>query len=114
MFQIHEIAVNPKFNVENLKRGDNVYESVKATMHRAYWDTLREKMLGQPDEFNDNQAFTLLEDLKGVLKEFFASNNLPNAATAIDDILNIVVNSRHVYFPIYPHALTGPSEDAAV
>lgn len=65
-------------------------------MHRAYWDSLREKMLGQPDEFNDNQAFTLLEDLKGVLKEFFASNNLPNAATAIDDILHMVDDSHQL------------------
>jgi len=40
---IHEIAIDPKFDVESLKKGDAVHEAVKESMHRAYWELLKKE-----------------------------------------------------------------------
>ena len=61
---VHQIAVDPKCTVEDLKQRDPLYEQFKSSMHRAYWDLLRDDLGKEPP--NNEHAFTLLKDLKKV------------------------------------------------
>ncbi|XP_028042954.1 T-complex protein 11-like protein 1 [Bombyx mandarina] len=59
----HEIAVDNDFKLEPFDPPDNSYQKlVKETMHRAYFDILREQLNSNPPEYK--QALILLEDVK--------------------------------------------------
>ncbi|XP_072945317.1 T-complex protein 11-like protein 1 isoform X1 [Epargyreus clarus] len=59
----HEIAVDQDFKLEPFEPPDNSYQKlVKETMHRAYFDILREQLNSDPPEYK--QALVLLEDVK--------------------------------------------------
>ncbi|VVD00337.1 T-complex protein 11-like protein 1 [Leptidea sinapis] len=59
----HEIAVDQDFKLEPFEPPDNSYQKlVKETMHRAYFDLLREQLNSDPPEYK--QALILLEDVK--------------------------------------------------
>ncbi|XP_059061041.1 T-complex protein 11-like protein 1 isoform X1 [Achroia grisella] len=59
----HEIAVDQDFKLEPFEPPDNSYQKlVKETMHRAYFDILREQLNSDPPEYK--QALILLEDVK--------------------------------------------------
>lgn len=59
----HEIAVDKDFKLEPFEPPDNSYQKlVKETMHKAYFDILREQLNADPPEYK--QALVLLEDVK--------------------------------------------------
>ncbi|XP_075982121.1 T-complex protein 11-like protein 1 [Anticarsia gemmatalis] len=59
----HEIAVDQDFKLETFEPPDNSYQKlVKETMHKAYFDILREQLNSDPPEYK--QALVLLEDVK--------------------------------------------------
>ncbi|KAL4713415.1 hypothetical protein ACJJTC_010400 [Scirpophaga incertulas] len=59
----HEIAVDTDFKLEPFEPPDNSYQKlVKETMHKAYFDILREQLNSDPPEYK--QAIILLEDVK--------------------------------------------------
>ncbi|CAB3251704.1 unnamed protein product [Arctia plantaginis] len=59
----HEIAVDQDFKLEPFEPPDNSYQKlVKETMHKAYFDILREQLNSDPPEYK--QALILLEDVK--------------------------------------------------
>ncbi|RVE53049.1 hypothetical protein evm_002347 [Chilo suppressalis] len=59
----HEIAVDSDFKLEPFEPPDNSYQKlVKETMHKAYFDVLREQLNSDPPEYK--QALVLLEDVK--------------------------------------------------
>ncbi|XP_063831726.1 T-complex protein 11-like protein 1 [Ostrinia nubilalis] len=59
----HEIAVDNDFKLEPFEPPDNSYQKlVKETMHKAYFDILREQLESDPPEYK--QALVLLEDVK--------------------------------------------------
>lgn len=59
----HEIAVDQDFKLEPFEPPDNSYQKlVKETMHKAYFDILREQLKSDPPEYK--QALVLLEDVK--------------------------------------------------
>ncbi|CAH4001920.1 T-complex protein 11-like protein 1 [Pieris brassicae] len=59
----HEIAVDQDFKLEPFEAPDNSYQKlVKETMHRAYFDILREQLNSDPPVYK--QALVLLEDVK--------------------------------------------------
>ncbi|OWR53233.1 hypothetical protein KGM_213764 [Danaus plexippus plexippus] len=59
----HEIAVDQDFKLEPFEPPDNSYQKlVKDTMHKAYFDILREQLNSDPPEYK--QALVLLEDVK--------------------------------------------------
>ncbi|XP_047027611.1 T-complex protein 11-like protein 1 isoform X2 [Helicoverpa zea] len=59
----HEIAVDQDFKLEPFEPPDNSYQKlVKETMHKAYFDILREQLNSEPPEYK--QALVLLEDVK--------------------------------------------------
>ncbi|GBP42500.1 T-complex protein 11-like protein 1 [Eumeta japonica] len=59
----HEIAVGHDFKLEPFEPPDNSYQKlVKETMHKAYFDILREQLNSDPPEYK--QAFILMEDIK--------------------------------------------------
>ncbi|CAG9782538.1 unnamed protein product [Diatraea saccharalis] len=59
----HEIAVDNDFKLEPFEPPDNSYQKlVKETMHKAYFDILREQLNSDPPEYK--QALVLLEDVK--------------------------------------------------
>lgn len=61
---VHEIAVDPEFNVEDFQRKDKVYEVVKSNFHKAFWDLLREDFAKTPPCYEN--AFKCLNDLREV------------------------------------------------
>ncbi|XP_063366142.1 T-complex protein 11-like protein 1 [Cydia amplana] len=59
----HEIAVDNDFKLEPFEPPDNSYQKlVKETMHRAYFDILKEQLDSDPPCYK--QALVLLEDVK--------------------------------------------------
>ncbi|XP_068623106.1 T-complex protein 11-like protein 1 [Battus philenor] len=59
----HEIAVDQDFKLEPFEPPDNSYQKlVKETMHKAYFDLLREQLNSDPPEYK--RALVLLEDVK--------------------------------------------------
>lgn len=59
----HEIAVDNDFKLEPFEPPDNSYQKlVRETMHKAYFDILREQLNSDPPEYK--QALVLLEDVK--------------------------------------------------
>lgn len=59
----HEIAVDQDFKLEPFEPPDNSYQKlVKETMHKAYFDILREQLNADPPVYK--QALILLEDVK--------------------------------------------------
>lgn len=63
MALFHEIAFDPEFKLEPFVPPDDSYHKlVKDTMHRAFFDILRNELNSDPPEFK--QALVLLEDVK--------------------------------------------------
>lgn len=59
----HEIAVDQDFKLEPFVPPDNSYQKlVKETLHRAYFDILREQLNSDPPQYK--QALILMEDVK--------------------------------------------------
>lgn len=63
---VHQIAIDPKCKVEDLKPKDPIFEQVKTNMHNAFWELLREDLLSKKSPKFEH-AFSLLNDLKLVI-----------------------------------------------
>uniref|UniRef100_A0A915DSI5 Uncharacterized protein n=1 Tax=Ditylenchus dipsaci TaxID=166011 RepID=A0A915DSI5_9BILA len=90
---VHEIAVDPKFNVEDFQKRDPIYSTVKTTMHKAYWEKLRTDV--EKDLPDYGHAFNLLADLRNeIVDQISTMGNLTNALTAVQEVLdlNILTN----------------------
>jgi len=61
----HEIAVNKDFQLPKIQPSNQVEETVKEIMQRAFWDHLKEELEADPPEFK--QAMVLLTEIKGML-----------------------------------------------
>lgn len=91
---VHQIAVDPKFKVEDLKSQDPLYETIKLNMHKAYWDLLRDDLSNNPQK--NEHGFMLLKDLKTMIIEHLESNNLKNVIAAIEEALDLD-HLRHMF-----------------
>uniref|UniRef100_A0A914BV58 T-complex 11 n=1 Tax=Acrobeloides nanus TaxID=290746 RepID=A0A914BV58_9BILA len=58
----HEIAIDPNFRLENMKKRDPIEEAVQKTMRAAYWDKLREDLQHDPPDYS--HCLVLLVDMK--------------------------------------------------
>ncbi|XP_026806219.1 T-complex protein 11-like protein 1 [Rhopalosiphum maidis] len=60
---VHEIAVNENFKLEPQEPPNNsLMKQVKDTMHKAFWELLREQLNNDPPEYT--QAMTLLSEIR--------------------------------------------------
>lgn len=60
---VHQIVVDENFRLEKAEPEPNTIQKViKDTMHKAFWDVLREELASEPPSYN--QAFILLEEIK--------------------------------------------------
>uniref|UniRef100_A0A1Y1KKC3 T-complex protein 11-like protein 1 n=1 Tax=Photinus pyralis TaxID=7054 RepID=A0A1Y1KKC3_PHOPY len=63
MALVHQIAVDKDFRLERAEPPPNTVEKVvRDTMHRAFWDILKEELAEDPPNYT--RAFTLLENIK--------------------------------------------------
>lgn len=62
MALVHQIAVDKDFRLERAEPASSVQKIVKDTMHKAFWDLLREQLTEDPPNFT--QALVLLENIK--------------------------------------------------
>ncbi|KAF2905642.1 hypothetical protein ILUMI_00532 [Ignelater luminosus] len=63
MALVHQIAVDKDFRLERAEPAANsVQKVVKDTMHKAFWDLLRQQLAEDPPNYT--QALTLLENIK--------------------------------------------------
>ncbi|KAF5284567.1 hypothetical protein FQR65_LT02393 [Abscondita terminalis] len=63
MALVHQIAVDKDFRLERAEPPPNTVQRIfKDTMHRAYWDILKEELAEDPPNYT--RAFTLLENIK--------------------------------------------------
>ncbi|XP_052744491.1 T-complex protein 11-like protein 1 [Bicyclus anynana] len=86
----HEIAVDQDFKLEPFEPPDNSYQKlVKETMHKAYFDILREQLNSDPPEYK--QALVLLEDVKQGLFSIL----LPRQ-TRIKDMIEEVLDAEFI------------------
>ncbi|XP_059614081.1 T-complex protein 11-like protein 1 isoform X2 [Phlebotomus argentipes] len=70
----HEIAINPEFKLQPFEPPENSLERVvKDTVHRAFWNVLREKLSSDPPCYD--HAIQLLLDIKENLDHIFLDNN---------------------------------------
>ncbi|XP_055526010.1 T-complex protein 11-like protein 1 isoform X2 [Wyeomyia smithii] len=85
----HEIAVNSEFKLQPYEPPENSIERViKDTMHRAYWDILREQLGRQPPCYD--MAIQLLVDIKDAFQSILSKNN-ERALARINEILDETV-----------------------
>ncbi|CAG9762308.1 unnamed protein product [Ceutorhynchus assimilis] len=60
---VHQIVVDENFRLEKAEpEANTVQKVIKDTMHKAFWDVLREELAEDPPCYN--QAFVLLEEIK--------------------------------------------------
>lgn len=86
----HEIAVDQDFKLEPFEPPDNSYQKlVKETMHRAYFDILREQLNSDPPEYK--QALVLLEDVKQGLFSILLPRH-----TRIKDMIEEVLDTEFI------------------
>ncbi|XP_076273545.1 T-complex protein 11-like protein 1 isoform X2 [Rhynchophorus ferrugineus] len=63
---VHQIVVDENFRLEKADPEPNTVQKViKDTMHKAFWDVLKEQLAEDPPNYN--QAFVLLEEIKQCL-----------------------------------------------
>ncbi|XP_053688836.1 T-complex protein 11-like protein 1 isoform X2 [Sabethes cyaneus] len=85
----HEIAVNSEFKLQPYEPPENSIERIiKDTMHRAYWDILREQLGRQPPCYD--MAIQLLVDIKDAFQSILSKNN-ERALARINEILDETV-----------------------
>lgn len=85
----HEIAVNSEFKLQPYEPPENSIERIiKDTMHRAYWDVLREQLGRQPPCYD--MAIQLLVDIKDAFQSILSKNN-ERALARINEILDETV-----------------------
>lgn len=61
----HEIAINPNFRLQPYDPPESSFEKrIKAIMHDAFWDLLREQINADPPVYD--HAIALLSDIKEV------------------------------------------------
>ncbi|XP_065084773.1 T-complex protein 11-like protein 1 isoform X1 [Ochlerotatus camptorhynchus] len=85
----HEIAVNSDFKLQPYEPPENSLERIiKDTMHKAYWEILREQLERQPPCYD--MAIQLLADVKDAFQSVLSKNN-ERALTRINEILDETV-----------------------
>ncbi|XP_048519698.1 T-complex protein 11-like protein 1 isoform X3 [Dendroctonus ponderosae] len=84
---VHQIAVDENFRLEKAEPEPNTLQKViKDTMHRAFWDILRQQLAEDPPSYN--QAFVLLEEIKQNLNDLLLSQHT-KTKQQISEILDI-------------------------
>lgn len=85
----HEIAVNSDFKLQPYEPPENSLERmIKDTMHKAYWEILREQLERQPPCYD--MAIQLLADVKDAFQSVLSKNN-ERALARINEILDETV-----------------------
>lgn len=85
----HEIAINSEFKLQPYEPPENSLERIiKDTMHRAYWDILREQLGRSPPCYE--MAIQLLADIKDAFQSILSKNN-DRALARINEILDETV-----------------------
>ncbi|XP_055585627.1 T-complex protein 11-like protein 1 isoform X2 [Uranotaenia lowii] len=85
----HEIAINSDFKLQPYEPPENSLERIiKDTMHRAYWDILKEQLAREPPCYD--MAIQLLADIKDAFKSILSKNN-ERALARINEILDETV-----------------------
>lgn len=52
MALVHQIAVDKDFRLERVSPANSVQKAIKETMHKAFWDILREQLGENPANYN--------------------------------------------------------------
>lgn len=82
----HEIAVNSDFKLQPYEPPENSVERIiKDTMHKAFWDVLREQLGRDPPCYD--MAIQLLADIKDAFQSILSKNN-ERALARINEILD--------------------------
>ncbi|XP_062537087.1 T-complex protein 11-like protein 1 isoform X2 [Armigeres subalbatus] len=85
----HEIAINSDFKLQPYEPPENSLERIiKDTMHKAYWEVLREQLARQPPCYD--MAIQLLADIKDAFQSVLSKNN-ERALARINEILDETV-----------------------
>ncbi|EAT47425.1 AAEL001446-PA, partial [Aedes aegypti] len=85
----HEIAINSDFKLQPYEPPENSLERIiKDTMHKAYWEVLREQLGRQPPCYD--MAIQLLADIKNAFQSVLSKNN-ERALARINEILDETV-----------------------
>lgn len=85
----HEIAINGDFKLQPYEPPENSLERIiKDTMHKAYWEVLREQLGRQPPCYD--MAIQLLADIKDAFQSVLSKNN-ERALARINEILDETV-----------------------
>lgn len=51
MALVHQIAIDDNFKLERAEPKDHIHKVIKETMHKAFWDLLREQLNEDPPCF---------------------------------------------------------------
>jgi hypothetical protein len=82
----HEIAVNSEFKLQPYEPPETSLEKIiKETMHKAFWNLLREQLAQDPPCFD--HAIQLLADIKECFQSIFLENN-KKALDHINEVLD--------------------------
>ncbi|XP_030382335.1 T-complex protein 11-like protein 1 [Scaptodrosophila lebanonensis] len=82
----HEIALNPDFKLQQYEPPlDSLEGRIKATVHKAFWDLLRQQLNRTPPSYD--QAIRLLTEIKEYFPEILAPNN-SRAIAHINSVLD--------------------------
>ncbi|XP_058443970.1 T-complex protein 11-like protein 1 isoform X1 [Malaya genurostris] len=85
----HEIAINSEFKLQPYEPPENSLERIiKDTMHKAYWDVLKEQLNRQPPCYD--MAIQLLSEIKDAFQSILSKNN-ERALARINEILDETV-----------------------
>lgn len=85
----HEIAINSEFKLQPYEPPANSLERlIKDTMHKAYWDVLREQLAREPPCYDI--AIQLLADIKDAFQSILSKHN-DKALARINEILDETV-----------------------
>ncbi|CAH1798477.1 unnamed protein product [Owenia fusiformis] len=83
----HEIAVDNNFKLEKFEPDSNSIEKqVKEVMHKAFWDSLSEKLSAEPPDYS--HAVVLLEEVKQMLLEVLLPQHT-RLRTLINEVLDM-------------------------
>ncbi|KAH8273528.1 hypothetical protein KR018_010518 [Drosophila ironensis] len=85
----HEIALNPDFKLQQYEPPEDSLEGrIKAMVHKAFWDLLRQQLERQPPSFD--QAIRLLAEIKECFPQLLSPNN-ERALAHINEVLDDAV-----------------------
>ncbi|XP_050520375.1 T-complex protein 11-like protein 1 isoform X2 [Daktulosphaira vitifoliae] len=87
---VHEIAVNENFKLQpNEPPNDSFMKQVKDTMHKAFWDLLRDQLNSDPPEYS--QAMILLTEIRDSLLSLLLDQH-----TKVKDEINHILDVQFI------------------